>query len=118
MYYMNLAIFVGGENLGLDAAGGDVPSQTLDGLRWRGRAVPALSELCVLGLLVSTEVDLPLKSPTAQVAGEGLVARVLPRVGDEVGALGESLPAHLAFVRFLTQINKFSASCPLMLSRC
>lgn len=38
----------------------------------------------------------------AELAGEGLVARMLAGVGDQVGALAEGLAAHLALVRFLT----------------
>ena len=48
----------------------------------------------MLGLLVSPEVHLPLERLVAQFAGEWLVARVLPRVRDQVGALTERLAAH------------------------
>ena len=76
-----------------------------------GPAVPSLSPLShwqplspdvrVLGLLVSPEVHLPLERLVAQFAGEWLVARVLPRVRDQVGALTERLAAHCALVGLL-----------------
>jgi hypothetical protein len=43
--------------------------------------------LCVLCLFVAAQVNLALEGPAAEVAGEGLVAGVLPRVRDEVAAL-------------------------------
>ena len=55
----------------------------------------------MLGLLVSPEVHLPLERLVAQFAGEWLVARVLPRVRDQVGALTERLAAHCALVGLL-----------------
>lgn len=42
------------------------------------------SELGVLRLLVSAQVDLALEGSAAKVAGEGLEAGVLPGVGDQV----------------------------------
>ncbi len=62
--------------------------------------------LSVLGLLVATEIHLPLEGSAAEVAGEGFVAGVLARVGDEVTALGERLPAHDTLVRLLTCSRK------------
>ena len=56
----------------------------------------------MLGLLVTAQVDLALKSAPTEVAGEGFVAGVLARVRDEVAALRERLAAHDALVRFLT----------------
>lgn len=56
----------------------------------------------MLRLPVPPEVHLPLEALPAQVAAEGLEACVLAAVGDEVGALAEGLPAHLALVGLLT----------------
>ena len=50
---------------------------------------------------VTPEVDFSLEGPTALGAGEGLEARVLPAVSDEVGTLTERLAADRALVRFL-----------------
>ena len=55
----------------------------------------------VLRLLVSPQVHLPLEPFAAQVAAERLVAGVFPAVRDEVGALAERFPTHLALVRLL-----------------
>ena len=55
----------------------------------------------VLGLEVSTQVHLPLEGAAAVRACEGLEARVLAAVGDEVGALAERLAALLALVGLL-----------------
>lgn len=55
----------------------------------------------VLGLLVAAQVHFPLERTAAQVAGEGLEARVLPRVGDQVRGLAEGLAAHRALVGLL-----------------
>lgn len=59
-------------------------------------------QISMLGFPMPSEVHLPLESASAQVAGEGLEAGVLPGVGDEVRALAERFAAHLAFVGFLT----------------
>ena len=56
----------------------------------------------MLCLPVPPEVHLPLEAFSTQVAPEGLEACVLAAVGDEVGALAEGLPAHLALVWLLT----------------
>lgn len=56
----------------------------------------------MLRLLVSPQVHLPLETFPAEVAAERLEARVFPAVRDEVGALAEGLPAHLALVWLLT----------------
>lgn len=58
-------------------------------------------QLRVLRLLVPPQVNLALEGASAQVARERLEARVLPRVRDQVGALGESFAAHGALVRLL-----------------
>lgn len=55
----------------------------------------------VLRLPVPAQVHLPLEALSTQVAAKGLEARVLATVSDEVGALAESLAAHLALVRLL-----------------
>lgn len=60
------------------------------------------AQIRVLGLLVPAQIHLALEGLVAELAGEGLVARVLAGVGDQVGALAERLAAHLALVRFLT----------------
>jgi hypothetical protein len=74
----------------------------LQGVREKETRLGDGPNLRVLGLLVSPEVDLPLKGPSAEVAGEGFEARVLPTVGDQVRALAEGFTAHLALVRFFT----------------
>jgi hypothetical protein len=51
---------------------------------------------------VAAQVDLPLERPAAELAGEGLEARVFPRVGYQVAALGEGLAANLTLVRLFT----------------
>lgn len=56
----------------------------------------------VLRLFVPPQVHFPLETFPAKVTAEGLEARVFPAVCDEVGALTEGLPAHLALVRLLT----------------
>lgn len=56
----------------------------------------------MLRLLVSPEVYFSLEAFPTQVAAERLEARVFPAVCDQVGALAEGLPAHLALVRLLT----------------
>ena len=55
----------------------------------------------MLRLFVSPQVHLPLEAFAALVAAEGLEACVFAAVGDEVGALAEGLPAHLALVGLL-----------------
>lgn len=55
----------------------------------------------MLRLLVPPQVHLPLEAFAAHVAAERLVSRVLPAVRDEVGALAERLPTHLALVWLL-----------------
>lgn len=55
----------------------------------------------VLGLAVPPQVYLALEALGAELTAEGLEAGVLAAVRDEVGALAEGLPAHLALVRLL-----------------
>lgn len=55
----------------------------------------------MLRLFVPPQVHLPLEPFAAEVTGERFVSGVFPAVCDEVGALAERLPAHLAFVWFL-----------------
>jgi hypothetical protein len=57
-------------------------------------------EVGVLSLAVPPQIDLPLESSTAELAGERFEARMLPRVRDQVAALRKSLAAHLTFMRF------------------
>lgn len=58
-------------------------------------------EIGVLGLAMPSKVDLPLESSAAELAGERLETRVLPRMRDQIAALRERLAAHLTLVRFL-----------------
>lgn len=60
----------------------------------------------VLRLPVPAQVHLPLEAFSAQIAAKGLEARVLAAVSDEVGALAESLAAHLALVRLLASVDE------------
>lgn len=61
----------------------------------------------VLRLEVAPEVDFALEALAAAALGarERLVARVLPRVSDQVAALTERLAAHTALVRLLACTN-------------
>jgi hypothetical protein len=59
-------------------------------------------ELGVLAFAVPPQVNFALESPAAVVAGERLVAGVLPRVGNQVGRLAKGFPADGAFVRLFT----------------
>lgn len=70
-----------------------------EGLRGRRRNVVTVG---VDRFTVSAKVHFPLESFLTETAGEGLVAGVLPHVGDEVGGLTERLPAHYALVGLLT----------------
>lgn len=56
----------------------------------------------MLALVVPSQVHFALEALGTDVASERFEARVLPAVGDEVGALAERLAAHLALVRLLT----------------
>lgn len=56
----------------------------------------------MLTLTVTSQVHLALEALGAQLAAEGLEAGVLAAVRDEVGALAEGLPTHLALVGLLT----------------
>lgn len=56
----------------------------------------------VLRLLVPPQVHFSLEAFAAQVAAERFVSGVFPAVRDEVRALTERLPAHLALVGLLT----------------
>lgn len=60
------------------------------------------ADVRVLRLFVAPQVDLALERLVAQFAGERLVAGVLARVRDQVGALAERFAAHLALVGFFT----------------
>lgn len=51
---------------------------------------------------MTSQVHFALETLGAQLTTEGLEARVLATVGDEVGALAEGLAAHLALVGLLT----------------
>ena len=59
-------------------------------------------QIGVLRLFVSSQIDLTLKRLMTELAGEGLVAGMLARMRYKVGALAESLSAHLALVGFFT----------------
>lgn len=63
-------------------------------------------EVGVLGFAMPPQVDLPLKSSAAKLAGERLEARMFPRMRDQVAALRKRLAAHLALVRFFACDNK------------
>lgn len=65
-----------------------------------GVCAPSLH--AVLALVVPPQVHLPLEALCADVAAKRLEARVLPAVGDQVGALAEGFAAHLALVGLLT----------------
>ena len=56
----------------------------------------------MLCLPVPPEVHRPLEALPTKVTAKGFEACVLAAVGDEVGALAECLPTHLAFVGLLT----------------
>lgn len=60
----------------------------------------------VLRLLVSPQIHLSLETFAAEVAAERFVSGVFPAVRNEVGALAERLPAHLAFVWLFTWKKK------------
>lgn len=60
----------------------------------------------VLRLLVSPQIHLSLETFAAEVAAERFVSGVFPAVRNEVGALAERLPAHLAFVWLFTWKRK------------
>ena len=53
-------------------------------------------------LTVTSQVHLALEALGAQLTAERLEACVLAAVGDEVGALAEGFPTHLALVGLLT----------------
>lgn len=56
----------------------------------------------MLGLHVTSEVDLSLEGSVAEGTWERLEAGVLPRVRDEVGGLAEGLAALTANIWLLT----------------
>ena len=56
----------------------------------------------MLALVVSAQVHFALETLGTNVTSERFEARVLPAVGDEVGALAERFAAHLALVRLFT----------------
>lgn len=60
----------------------------------------------MLRLFVSPQIHLSLEPFAAEVAAERFVPGVFPAVRNEVGALAERFPAHLAFVRLLPWNNK------------
>lgn len=66
--------------------------------RW---SIEISSFVSVLRLLVPPQVYFPLEAFPAEVTAERFEARVFPAVCDEVRALTEGLPAHLALVRLL-----------------
>ena len=83
----------------------------------RGAGLRAASLEVVLALTVPPQVHFALEALGAQLTAERLEARVLPAVGDEVGALAEGLPAHLALVWLLTcgsrdRVRVARARCP------
>lgn len=63
---------------------------------------PVVSLEVMLALTVTSQVHLALEALGAQLTAEGLEACVLAAVGDEVGALAEGFPTHLALVGLLT----------------
>lgn len=69
----------------------------------------------MLGFPVPPEVHLPLEALPTQVTAKGLEACVLTAVGDEVGALAERLPTHLAFVGLFTCEEWRGAECEFMM---
>lgn len=56
----------------------------------------------MLALTVPSQVHFALEALGAQLTAERFETCVLPAVGDEVGALAEGLPTHLALVWLLT----------------
>ena len=68
----------------------------------RGAGLGAASLEVVLALTVPSQVHFALEALGAQLTAERFEACVLPAVGDEVGALAEGLPTHLALVWLLT----------------
>lgn len=71
-------------------------------VRHTGAGWPVVSLEVVLALPVTPQVHLALEALRAQLTAEGLEACVLAAVGDEVGALAEGFPTHLALVGLLT----------------
>ncbi len=65
-------------------------------------AVHFASFQSVLRLFVSPQIHFSLETFAAEVAAERFVSGVFPAVCDEVGALAERFPTHLAFVWLLT----------------
>lgn len=57
-------------------------------------------------LLVLPQVHFVLEAVEASRAAVRPVVAVFAAVGDEVGALAESFPTHLADVRFLTCVDE------------
>lgn len=78
------------------------PGDTILGQAGQELGAGTASLEVVLALAVPPQVHFTLEAFGAQLTAEGLEARVLPAVSDEVGALAESLPTHLALVWFLT----------------
>lgn len=56
----------------------------------------------VLALVVPAQIHFALEALGTNVTSERFEARVLPAVGDEVGALAERFAAHLALVWLFT----------------
>lgn len=79
-----------------------LPGDVMSGLAGQEPGAGTASLEVVLALTVPPQVHLALEALGAQLTAEGLEACVLPAVGDEVGALAEGLPAHLALVGLLT----------------
>ena len=65
----------------------------------------------MLRLTVPAQVHLALERASTAGAGEGLEARVLPAVGDEVGALAERFVTVRAFVRLLSCNRERAPRC-------
>lgn len=78
------------------------PGDTILGQAGQELGAGTASLEVVLALAVPPQVHFTLEAFGAQLTAEGLEARVLPAVSDEVGALAESLPTHLALVWLLT----------------
>lgn len=56
----------------------------------------------MLRLLVSPQIHFPLEAFSAEITAEWFESRVFPAVCDQVGALTEGLPTHLALVWFFS----------------
>ena len=77
------------------------PGGTVSPAVRRTAGLRAASLEVVLALTVPSQVHFALEALGAQLTAERLEARVLPAVGDEVGALAECFATHLALVGLL-----------------